>query len=401
MPTPRDYFAYTVVLANTSDKDASGNSRLCAMSGVNWQVFAIDENNDEISPTYIYSDRSAGTLTNDGSQETEDNGLIEFWATPGEYRIEITDPLSRIGNKSITWNSVPGWNGGIPGDFISNDNELDLATVGVDIRRQFVPIGAVLDWWRPDSSVAVPDGFVVCSGGTVTSANHDFGTGESITTPDLRNKFILGASLTTANNNNGDAASNSPTIGGTGGSNTARDLTHTHTTYAHNHALVTASGRAIFTNTIYAFSGTPANYTHQHTMYEPSVGEATDRSIMYRVKSSSSYIQTGFVQTTNIADNSGGGTSYNGYRVDMGTTDYTNNATQTITPAGSIAVASGGNGSISGKAGLAADAVVSGTTIKDGDANNATSAATANITAAHDFRPQYVGLLKIMKVKRS
>ena len=406
MPTPRDYFAYTVVLANTSDKDGSGNSRLCAMSGVNWQVFSVSDSNAE-SVSTIYSDRSAGTITNNGSQETEDDGLIEFWATPGEYRIHITDPLSRIGNKSITWNSVPGWNGGIPGDFISNDNELDLATVAVDVKRQFVPIGAVLDWWRPDSSVAVPDGFVVCSGGTISSANHDFGTGQAINVPDLSNKFILGAKTASGTNTAGNASSNAPLVGDTGGSNATRDLTHTHTTYAHNHSLSADSGRTTvsFTNPTYTFGGTAADLNHQHTLFEPNNANSYDRQIMYRVKVSNAFGQTGFVYTTNIYDTSQG-VSTNGWRVDTGSTDYTNYATANsgggnYTPAGSVTLSTGGSASVSGKAGLADGTVVSGTAIVNGDANNATSAATANITGAHDFRPQYVGLLKIMKVKRA
>ena len=405
MPTPRDYFAYTVVLANTSDKDASGNSRLCAMSGVNWQVFSVSADNSEVvasGANGIFSDRSAGTLTNDGSQETEDDGLIEFWANPGEYRIHIEDPLSRIGNKSITWNSVPGWEGGIPGDFISNDNELDLATVGVDIRRQFVPIGAVLDWWRPDSSVAVPDGFVVCSGGTISSANHDFGTGQAINVPDLSNKFVLGAKTASGSNTAGNASSNAPLVGDTGGSNATRDLTHTHTTYAHNHTLSADAGRTTFTftNPTYTFTGSGVSLDHNHSLYEPNNANSSDRQIMYRVKSSNAYSGNGGVQVTNIQDNSGG-LSYDGWRVDLGTTDYTNLARANggggnYTPGGSVTVASGGSGVIGGKAGLA-----DGAGIVNGDTDNSTSAATANITATHDFRPQYVGLLKIMKVKRA
>jgi hypothetical protein len=377
MPTPRDYFAYTVVLANTSDKDLSGNSRLCAMSGVNWQAFSVSDANVESAAT-IYSDRSAGTITNDGSQETEDDGLIEFWATPGEYRIHIEDPLSRIGNKSITWNSVPGWEGGIPGDFISNDNELDLATVGLDIKRQFVPIGAVLDWWRPDSSVAVPDGFVVCSGGTIASANHDFGTGQAINIPNLSNKFVLGAVTASGTNTAGNNSTNAPLVGDTGGSNATRDLTHTHTTYAHNHTLSTAAGRVTFTSPTATFTG---NQLGDHGHYVSTGGGAAG-SVFYTTN------YTGNNQNTMgaMTDTPSKLPFYQASLVAAV-------ATTAGTPSGSINVT---GGSVGGKAGLA-----DGAGIVNGDADNATSAATANITSAHDFRPQYVGLLKIMKVKRA
>lgn len=386
MPTPRDYFAYTVVLANTSDKDLSGNSRLCAMSGVNWQAFSVSDANVETVST-IYSDRSAGTITNNGSQETEDDGLIEFWATPGEYRIHITDPLSRIGNKSITWNSVPGWNGGIPGDFISNDNELDLATVAVDVKRQFVPIGAVLDWWRPDSSVAVPDGFVVCSGGTISSANHDFGTGQAINVPDLSNKFVLGAKTASGTNTAGNASSNAPLVGDTGGSNATRDMTHTHTTYSHNHTLSTGAGRVIFTDSTYT-----GDYDHTATNHNHALFQNTDIN-------SSGFRKPVWQCKSNTAGRIGLGSGSELFvDVNYAYGAITGNELQDLNILDNpVTVSLNAVGSIGGKAGLA-DASVGN---RSGDGDLSTSAATGNITSAHDFRPQYVGLLKIMKVKRA
>lgn len=55
-----------------------------------------------------------------------------------------------------------------------------------------VPLGSVIAWWRPTSTVAIPDGWVPCDGRQLNAGEHSYGSG-SITVPDLRNKFVLGA----------------------------------------------------------------------------------------------------------------------------------------------------------------------------------------------------------------
>jgi hypothetical protein len=71
-----------------------------------------------------------------------------------------------------------------------------------------VPIGAVIDWWRPNASFAIPTGYQVADGSTVTDTGSPL-MGTQL--PDLRNKFVRGA--------NGLAG-----IGATGGA-----AQHTHT----------------------------------------------------------------------------------------------------------------------------------------------------------------------------
>lgn len=70
---------------------------------------------------------------------------------------------------------------------------IPLVAQDAAIGRQHVPVGAVISWWRPNNTVGIPAGWAICDGSTVLSADHDFGTGASIVLPDLRNKFILGA----------------------------------------------------------------------------------------------------------------------------------------------------------------------------------------------------------------
>lgn len=100
-----------------------------------------------------------------------------------------------------------------------------------------VPIGAVIDWFRPANTVPVPTGFVICTGQTLAAEDHDFPVGGAVTIPDLRNAFVLGADSTKAQNAaaaGNDAATGGPGVGGTGGSNThtltvAQLANHNHT----------------------------------------------------------------------------------------------------------------------------------------------------------------------------
>lgn len=128
----RDYFSYSVVYANANDIDTStGNGRLQTLSGVDWSVLKVITASGGsgfstvgTEEANIYEERVGGAALSPAGGTTEANGLIEFWAPPGEYRVVITDPLNRVSEKYLTWNSVPGWNGGIPGDFVSDDEQI-------------------------------------------------------------------------------------------------------------------------------------------------------------------------------------------------------------------------------------------------------------------------------------
>jgi len=85
---------------------------------------------------------------------------------------------------------------------VGTDEEMSprrkLTSVAFAIRAQVaesalngVPIGTVLDWWRPNSEWPVPDGFKVCDGTEVSDEDSPL---NGISVPDLRDKFILGVS---------------------------------------------------------------------------------------------------------------------------------------------------------------------------------------------------------------
>ena len=53
-----------------------------------------------------------------------------------------------------------------------------------------VPIGAVIDWWRPSAAYPIPNGFVVADGSVLSDAKSPL---NGMTLPDLRGRFVKGA----------------------------------------------------------------------------------------------------------------------------------------------------------------------------------------------------------------
>jgi hypothetical protein len=78
-----------------------------------------------------------------------------------------------------------------------------------------IPVGAVIDWWRPDATFAVPTGFAICDGSIVNDAGSPL---NGKTLPDLTNKFIMG--VTNVNNIG--------TAGGSSGHAHSVDINHDH-----------------------------------------------------------------------------------------------------------------------------------------------------------------------------
>jgi hypothetical protein len=77
-----------------------------------------------------------------------------------------------------------------------NNTPRNLLNVIDGLVQNDVPLGTVVAWFRPTSAIAVPDGWSICDGSSLSSDNHSWGTGTTIQLPDLRNKFVLGADST-------------------------------------------------------------------------------------------------------------------------------------------------------------------------------------------------------------
>ena len=311
-----------------------------------------------VTKATIYGSRSPSDLTPLANpQTTPASGLVEFWAEYGSFDIFVHDTIvpARLADKTFGWEATSGSDRSVPSVKIAGDGNLLYATNDAVSKRQDVPLGGVIDWWRPSSTYdagggagAAPPGWQVCDGSAVVQANHDFGAIGTITMPDLRNAFVLGASLSIADGNAGVAAAgaaNAPGIRGAGGSN----ATHSHTIPAHFHSAA-ATGATISLSAA-TTSIQSANHSHNE----------------------STAVYQGF--------NSQAGADYGVY-ADSGvggavTGLQSSNHTHSVSFA---------HANFSGTVGL----VTGGT---NGDA--------AMTSSFVDSRPAYVGLLKIMKIRRS
>jgi hypothetical protein len=108
----------------------------------------------------------------------------------------------------------------------------DRSVTAIKLAEDILPIGTVIPWWRPSIATPIPAGWEVADGHQLTSGQHDFGGGGTITLPDLRNRFILGA----ATGGTGTSPTTPPAIGQAGGSNNA-SLAHSHVIDAHTHTV--------------------------------------------------------------------------------------------------------------------------------------------------------------------
>lgn len=85
---------------------------------------------------------------------------------------------------SGNWPPTTGIDGGIY-------NEVKI------LKADRVPIGTIIPWFRATDASAIPTTWHVCDGTTLSSGSHNFpGIAGSVTLPDLRNRFILGADST-------------------------------------------------------------------------------------------------------------------------------------------------------------------------------------------------------------
>lgn len=236
------------------------------------------------------------------------------------------------------------------------------------------PIGIVVPWYRPDPSIAVPSGWIVPIGQTLTDPEHDFAIAGSIQVPDLRNKFILGAYTS----GTGTGTSTPPAIGAVGGSHTI-NLAHAHAVNSHTHSVPN------HTHGIDPHSHTVSDHTHTIATQTDHAHTYNSGNQVYSRQANTTYKQppTGlddFLQTLFINNfNSGGGAS-----------------AAPMDPAGSH-----NHGGATG--GVTAGLSTNSTGLTTQSSGSTTSGATApgtdsQLSSTTDNRVAFVGLLYIMKV---
>lgn len=95
-----------------------------------------------------------------------------------------------------------------------------------------VPVGGVIDWYRPDPSTPIPAGWAVCDGQTVSDPESIL---DGQPTPNLVGRFVRGLdpAAMTATAYGAGTATPLPDAGG----QDSVDLTHAHGVAAHSHSL--------------------------------------------------------------------------------------------------------------------------------------------------------------------
>lgn len=231
----------------------------------------------------------------------------------------------------------------------------------------FLPVGTVIPWYRPSSSVPLPaGGWEVCDGRPWSGITNAWGQTAG-TIPDLRGKFVLGAGLT----NIGSGPTNYPDIGQVGGSNT-KDLSHSHTVNSHTHGIPAhthpISSDGSHTHPI------SADGLHNHNMHsrlnallqgiEVYSWDATDTPIRRSNNLQSLYVA-----------------------------GFNNNTPDDVVPTSG----SHSHGGATGSGGTHSHGGASG--IWSGNTDAQTPGTNLSLSTAFDIRPAYVGLIYLMRVR--
>jgi hypothetical protein len=158
-----------------------------------------------------------------------------------------------------------------------------------------VPTGAILLWYG--SLGTIPAGWTICDGGTYSKVD---GSG-SIATPDLRDRFVIGATTTYAQGSSGGSAAGATT--GASGSLTmtvAAAGDHNHAGSTDGHTLTSAQIGA-HSHQMFANQGLTSTSTGDYA----AVGWFPSHNSQYGIQGSSTV-----ATVYKTADNSGGGGSH-------------------------------------------------------------------------------------------
>jgi hypothetical protein len=228
---------------------------------------------------------------------------------------------------------------------------IDLADgiIGADqidpsIFNGIAPLGIVCAWFRPNTGVAVPPGWALCTGQTLNSTQHGWGN-FNVQVPDLQGKFVLGAATT----GTGTTPDLPPAENAVGGAH-SRFWNHSHSIPDHSHTV------SSHTHSI------TAGGAHNHSIH--SRMNAFDG--YYEFRDTLSNIHAANKQSLYIAGFNGGPSD----------------------PADALAPNSGSHDH-----GGATGSATAGT--------SSTSLSTDSQSPGGDIRPAYYGLLYIIKVKHN
>lgn len=245
------------------------------------------------------------------------------------------------------------------------------------------PLGQTTPWFRPTTSVSVPTGWAIADGSILSASQHGWGS-FSVTLPDLRNKFVLGAAVS----GTGTGTSTPPAEKATGGSHT-RDLEHAHALTPHTHTI------DAHTHTTQAHTHTTPGHSHSLSNHAHTIqtsGGHTHGFVDTNVLVGRRVIPTEEVNENTLHTMVPGGRTDVGGDINLASAGSHNH---------SGATGGGGSATLSNNGGTSgsATAVVESTGLTTNSSGAATTEGPQSITS--DFRPAYVGLLYITKVKNA
>ena len=368
----RDYYETTIALPDAADGYA-----MKPLTGVMVSVVPRGATDVPNSLVDVYPadtgvtkgpDPKSGSLDPSSIQfRTGASGSVRFWAEgPAELDIVFEDTItpSRIADR-IGWNCIPAKSGSIPTSYLAQDGGIKQSMLSAEVVYQQVPIGGVMEWWRPPGSTANPPaGYEVADGRAITA--HEFPTmSGAVTLPNLQNCFIIGA---TVGKSDGSGAGNDnlpgsgPGIRGTGGSNTPKDLRHGH--------------------------GVPMiDHYHSYAMLDHWHGASglTTGGHGHGVGTSDGNNSTALVAGSPTGSGvSRGGHTHSGWTDSLGNLGVYGNTTWS----------SGGSGNPSGNTSYVQ-------AWSGGSGTSATNSTTWTADPGTEFRPYFYGLLRLIKARRT
>ena len=278
-----------------------------------------------------------------------------------------------------------------------------------------VPLGGIIDWYAFSASDPVPDGYAICDGSAISDPLSPF-LGETL--PNLVDAFAMGVATAGA-------------TGTTGGANSV-NLQHQHASPTHSHSVPshTHTGAA-HTHTISDHQHTMTHlheHNHSHTgaphrhRWSRFVGSGADRFDTYNSSASDTELSANETLNGNEMDETGGGTTTlakasaqsSEYFYTSGAMNGTGAASSSTGSLSTTARRTGGIGFINSQGNFQSFTVTgtsggslttSGATSSQTGAHSDTTGTNAAATTgdggnpAHDNRPAWVGLLKIMRIR--
>lgn len=285
-----------------------------------------------------------------------------------------------------------------------------------------VPLGGIIDWYAFSASDPVPDGYAICDGSTVSDPLSPF-LGQTL--PNLVDAFAMGVATVGATGTTGGANTvdlehqHVESTHTHGVPNHSHDFAHTHSVDSHNHTM--HHGHNVSHNHAHSHGG--LNHRHRWARF---VGSGADRFDTFNGSASDTATSANETLNGNEMDEAGTGTTTlaksssqpseyfytsgamegsNGRGDTTDTDSTTSNAVTNTAYAASGGYTTGSGSTL--KTGTAAPGT--GAASPDSTTDEETGVVTAWNAAgdftgtagnpAHDNRPAWVGLLKIMRIR--